>query len=165
MGVQPFQLITMLGETPLVRSEASRDFLPPHSHIVHPAAGTTHTPLRLSSTLSRSINISGIAADVGGGVVAGVEVSLDGGLTWSIAKGQESWFYLYSPLVLQRCARGENYKSTKAISSAGEKQILVIKSRAVDDSGWIEGMPGKHGSSSSPPTSWVNTITVYLELG
>ena len=37
--------------------------------------------------------VRGTAEDVGGGAVAGVEVSLDGGFTWSMAEGREKWVY------------------------------------------------------------------------
>jgi hypothetical protein len=59
------------------------------------------------------VTVSGTAADLGGGVVAGVEVSTDGGLTWNNATGDETWSYTWSPQV------------------AG---TYTIKSRAVDDS-------------------------------
>ena len=59
------------------------------------------------------MTISGTAADVGGGVIAGVEVSTDGGVSWNTATGDETWTYTWSPQV------------------AG---TYTIQSRAVDDS-------------------------------
>ena len=40
--------------------------------------------------------ISGTASDTGGGVVAGVEVSTDGGTTWHPATGTTSWTYTWT---------------------------------------------------------------------
>ena len=62
--------------------------------------------------------ITGTASDTGGGVVAGVEVSLDGGETWHPARGRADWSYEYDPAV------------------AGDE--VSILSRAVDDSGNLE---------------------------
>ncbi|MFC7618130.1 DUF4082 domain-containing protein [Actinokineospora soli] len=47
-----------------------------------------------------NVNINGTAADVGGGVVAGVEVSIDGGATWKRATGLENWSYPWTPSTL-----------------------------------------------------------------
>ncbi|MFC5285850.1 DUF4082 domain-containing protein [Actinokineospora guangxiensis] len=46
------------------------------------------------------ITISGTAADVGGGVVAGVEISIDGGTSWRRANGLESWNFPWTPTTL-----------------------------------------------------------------
>ena len=43
------------------------------------------------------VTISGTAIDTGGGVVAGVEVSVDGGLTWHPAVGRSNWTYSWTP--------------------------------------------------------------------
>jgi N,N-dimethylformamidase beta subunit-like, C-terminal/Bacterial Ig domain len=79
MNVQPGTL-----QTGLVATTASTDTTPPTSTITSPAAGTTvpsGTP----------VTITGTAADTGGGVVGGVEVSVDGGTTWHPATGRGSW--------------------------------------------------------------------------
>ena len=55
--------------------------------------------------------------DAGGGVVAGVEVSVDGGTTWHPATGRTNWSYTWYP------------------NGTGS---ITIKSRAIDDSGNIE---------------------------
>lgn len=104
MGIQPAQLAP-----DLIRARASDDHEPPVSVITSPLSGATvaRGPLR----------ISGQAHDVGGGLVAGVEVSLDAGHTWHPAVGRESWFYDCLP------------------SHAG---VLNLRCRAVDDSGNLE---------------------------
>ena len=43
------------------------------------------------------VTITGTAADSGGGIVAGVEVSVDGGATWHAAQGTASWTYDWTP--------------------------------------------------------------------
>ena len=78
------------------------------------SAAPTSTVNALASFSAGSVvTVSGTAADLGGGVVAGVEVSTDGGLNWNTASGDETWSYTWSPQV------------------AG---TYTIKSRAVDDS-------------------------------
>ena len=80
MGVQPLNL-----QDDLVRAEASADTQPPISKITSPLNGSTVAGEDL-------ITISGTAEDFGGGVVAGVEVSFDGGNRWHPAVGRESWY-------------------------------------------------------------------------
>jgi hypothetical protein len=63
--------------------------------------------------LGSTVTITGTASDSGGGVVAGVEVSVDGGQTWHPAVGRTSWTYTWT------------------ISTSGS---INIKSRATDDS-------------------------------
>ncbi len=104
MGVQPATL-----EVGLVAAEASTDDVAPVSSIDgrSPAVGEDGV-----------VTVTGAASDGGGGVVAGVEVSVDGGLTWHPATGRASWRFEWKP-------GGEG----------GEVQVL---SRAVDDSGNLE---------------------------
>ena len=114
MGIQPAQLLPGL-----VRPSASTDRSAPSSTIAAPSGGA----LLLSSSTSgsaaaRSATVRGTATDVGGGVVAGVEVSIDGGHRWHPAQGRDSWSYSW---VL-----------------APETTAALIMSRAVDDSGNLE---------------------------
>ena len=87
MGAQPATL--MSGLTP---ATASTDTTAPTSTITSPAQGAT-----LSD--GSAVTISGTATDAGGGVVAGVEVSTDGGSTWhpvttmSAANTSVTWSY------------------------------------------------------------------------
>ena len=69
-NVQPATL--MAGLTP---ATASTDTTPPTSTITSPSPGATFSD-------GAQVTISGTATDAGGGVVAGVEVSTDGGSTW-----------------------------------------------------------------------------------
>ena len=104
MGVQPGNL-----QAGLVPATQSTDTVPPISTITSPASGS-------SVTGGVAVTISGTATD-SGGVVGGVEVSVDGGQTWHMATGRSSWSYSWTPKTL------------------GATTVL---SRAVDDSGNIQ---------------------------
>jgi hypothetical protein len=84
MQVQPASL-----QTGLVAASASTDTTRPSSTIASPANGA-NIPVGVPRT------ISGTAADTGG-VVGGVEVSVDGGATWHPAQGRGSWTYSWTP--------------------------------------------------------------------
>ena len=105
MGAQPANL-----QPGLVPATQSTDTQPPTSHITSPQPG---------ASLSREVPtfITGTAADTGGGVVGGVEVSTDGGATWHPAIGRDNWAFAYTP---------------------PQEGSITIMSRAVDDSGNLE---------------------------
>ena len=105
MGVQPASL-----QGGLLLATKSTDTIPPFSTITSPASGT-------QVRVGTAVNITGTAADAGGGVVGGVEISLDGGNTWHPAAGRESWTYGWTPTV------PGNY---------------TLRTRATDDSGNLE---------------------------
>ncbi|MEO8260530.1 MAG: N,N-dimethylformamidase beta subunit family domain-containing protein [Acidobacteriota bacterium] len=108
MGAQPGSLQTGADPgRPLTATSASNDTLPPTSAITSPMAGGQFES-------GGRVTISGTAADNGGGVVAGVEVSLDGGTTWGPASGTTAWSFARSP---------------------GGLGTAAIRARAVDDSG------------------------------
>src|SRR5207248_3723209 len=87
MGVQPGSL-----QPGLVAATASTDTTAPTSAITSPAAGTT-------VQTGTPVTITGTASDSGGGIVGGVEVSVDGGATWHPAAGRSSWSYTWMPAV------------------------------------------------------------------
>jgi hypothetical protein len=101
MGIQPATL-----QPGLVAATASTDFAPPTSTITSPMTGSSVQP-------GSAVTITGGATDSGGGVVAAVEVSIDGGASWHRASGLNTWTYMWAP------------------SSSGQ---VTLKSRAVDDS-------------------------------
>ena len=80
MGIQPETL-----QANLVAASASTDFEAP----VISASLLEVTNSGTSATLS----LSGSASDSGGGQVAGVEASFDGGTTWFLAAGTSDWNY------------------------------------------------------------------------
>ena len=101
----------------LVRPSSSADRQAPTSSVTLPLA---------TSVLSVGVpvTVQGVAFDAGGGRVGGVEVSIDGGLTWRPAQGLENWRYTFTP-------------SAAALTSGR----IALRTRAVDDSGWLES-PG-----------------------
>jgi hypothetical protein len=108
MGVQPANL-----QTHLSSAKASDDEDAPVSRIQNPTNGYVRA--------GAEVTIAGVASDRGGGVVGGVEVSVDAGSTWHPANGLERWTFDWVP-------------------HAG-KASATIMSRATDDSGNIEA-PG-----------------------
>jgi Domain of unknown function (DUF4082)/Bacterial Ig-like domain/Bacterial Ig domain len=108
MNTQPGSL-----QAGLTAATASTDATAPTSAIASPAAGA-------NATVHTVVTISGTAADAGGGVVGGVEVSVDGGTTWRRASGRASWTYNWTPTAIG---------------------TVTIRSRAADDSGNLEA-PG-----------------------
>jgi Domain of unknown function (DUF4082)/Bacterial Ig-like domain (group 3)/Bacterial Ig-like domain/Bacterial Ig domain len=125
MGVQPGTL-----QPGMVPATKSTDTTPPTSKITSPIGGAN---IQSGST----VTITGTATDAGGGVVAGVEVSVDGGVTWHPAVGRSSWTYTWSP--------NQNGNAT-------------ILSRAVDDSGNIETpSAGVTVSVQGPISLWSNS--------
>ncbi len=105
MGAQPATL-----RPGLVAASRTTDATAPASTITSPAAGS-------NLPTNQPVTVTGTAADSGGGVVGGVEVSVDGGSSWHPANGRESWSYTWTP------------RSTGSVT---------IKSRAADDSANLE---------------------------
>ena len=106
MGVQPTTL-----ESGLLPATASTDTTAPTSTITSPTSGS------ILNSNGNTITVQGTATDAGGGVVAGVEVSVDGGNTWHPAAGRTNWSFTWGP---------------------DSSETANIKSRAVDDSGNLE---------------------------
>ncbi len=83
MGAQPATL-----QSGLVAATASTDNTAPTATVVSPANGST-----IPSVLP--MTISGTASD--GATVAVVEISFDGGATWTQANGTTNWTYSWTP--------------------------------------------------------------------
>ncbi|WP_109209662.1 MULTISPECIES: DUF4082 domain-containing protein [Microbacterium] len=83
MGAQPGSLMTGL-----VAATKSTDVTAPTTTITSPTADQTVAN-------GTSVTVTGTASDSGGGRVAGVEVSTDGGATWRPAVGTDTWTYTY----------------------------------------------------------------------
>ena len=107
MGVQPATM-----QPDLVAATASTDDTAPTSSI---------DMTSVAGSVGSVMTIRGSASDRGGGVVAAVELSVDGGTNWHPAIGRTSWSYEWTP------------------DRAG---TVSIHSRAVDDSGNL-GDPGE----------------------
>jgi hypothetical protein len=135
MNAQPATL-----QPGLVTASPSADSSPPNALISAPADGAI-------VPIGSSLTVTGTATDIGGGVVGGVEVSTDGGATWSRADGRESWSYTFTPTL------------------AGSLNIRV---RAADDSANLE-TPGSGitvtvdeggaGGGDCPCTVWDDGTT------
>jgi hypothetical protein len=118
MGVQPGT-----PDDTLAPAIASTDTTAPTSTITTPLNNTT---LAQGSV----VTVAGTAADIGGGVVGGVEVSTDGGTTWHPATGRSQWTYTWTV--------------------AGNGPVTV-RTRAVDDSGNLESpASGVHVTVNCP---------------
>ncbi|MFI8824831.1 DUF4082 domain-containing protein [Streptomyces sp. NPDC053431] len=127
MGIQPKSL-----QSGLVTATASTDTTGPAVTVTSPAANASVPALR-------QITVTGTATDAGGGVVARVEVSTDGGTTWKAAEGNGSWSYKWTPL------------------AEGPVQLKV---RAVDDSvniGAVTTIPLTVAQQQCPCTVWPAT--------
>jgi hypothetical protein len=134
MDVQPDTL-----QAGLVAATASTDTTAPNTTINTPANNA-------SVQVGTPVSITGTASDSGGGVVGGVEVSVNGGATWHPASGRTTWSHSWVP----------NATGT-----------VAIQSRAIDDSGNIETSPASVtvnvGTQAPPPTCpcslWSNATT------
>ncbi len=124
MGIQPASL--MAGLIPATMSD---DAIGPVSTIISPLVGA-------NIAAGATVTITGTAQDKGGGVVGGVEVSVDGGLTWHPASGTNNWTYTFST------------------RTAGQ---FTIVSRAVDDSGNLE-QNGPRVTVNPPQTAGIYNL-------
>lgn len=105
MGIQPTTL-----DASLILATQSTDHIAPTSTITSPIFGASFVE-------GQRVTITGTAQDLGGGVIAGVEVSTDGGQSWFKATGRETWNFTWI---------------------AQASGTYTIKTRAVDDSLNIE---------------------------
>ncbi|MBN6053683.1 DUF4082 domain-containing protein, partial [Nonomuraea sp. RK-328] len=129
MGAQPASL-----QAGLVPATPSTDTAPPTGAITNPATdGVVST--------NSVVQIQGTASDTGGGVVAGIEVSLDGGNRWFQATGNNNWSYAWT---------------TPATTGP-----VTIRVRAVDDIGNVQGTPSQRtvtvARDCPPCTLWPAT--------
>ncbi|MCU1271981.1 MAG: hypothetical protein JWN74_3275, partial [Acidobacteriaceae bacterium] len=105
MGAEPATL-----QGGLLLATQSIDTIAPDSLVTSPTNGS-------AVGVSTTTNVTGTATDTGGGVVGGVEVSVDGGTSWHPATGRGSWTYAWTP------------------TTTG---FYTIQTRATDDSGNLE---------------------------
>jgi Bacterial Ig domain len=111
----------------------AQDVTPPTSTITSPAPGAT-------VSTGTTVSITGTASDAGGGTVARVEVSVDGGATFSAATGTTAWSFTW-------------------MTPATPGQVR-IRSRAVDNSGNTQNPPAEITVTvrdSTPPTSAITS--------
>jgi hypothetical protein len=140
MGVQPYAPLTGL-----TRATKSTD-------TTAPTATFTAKPTTIAD--GTKTTLAGTATDAGGGIVAGVEVSTDGGSSWHPATGTSSWTYSWT---------------------AHGAPSTTIKVRATDDSANMQSTPASAtvavtcpcsvwGTSYTPPNA-VADDTTPVEVG
>ncbi|WP_426124528.1 DUF4082 domain-containing protein [Pararhizobium sp. PWRC1-1] len=121
MGIQPATL-----DASLILSTQSPDQVKPTSTITSPIIGASFLE-------GQHVAVTGTAQDFGGGIIAGVEVSTDNGVSWFKATGRENWSYNW------------------VVQASG---TYTIRSRAVDDSVNMEtSTAGKQVTVSLPSFS------------
>lgn len=126
MGIQPETL-----DASLVLASQSTDVTKPVSSISSSMLGATFVE-------GQHVTITGTAEDFGGGLIAGVEVSTDGGINWFKATGRENWSYNW------------------VVQASGNYTIM---SRAVDDSVNMEApSAGVDVNVTLPDTSSLFTL-------
>jgi len=133
MGAQPATLTTGL-----VAANASTDTTAPTATITSPAAGT-------AIPNGSSVTVTGTAADTGGGVVAAVEVSTDGGTSWHRATGTTSWTHTYiqqgvgaASIRVRAIDDSANFPAsplTRAVTSTGPFSVFGQQTPATPDAG------------------------------
>ncbi|WP_184695814.1 DUF4082 domain-containing protein [Rhizobium leguminosarum] len=126
MGIQPTTL-----DASLILATQSTDTLKPTSSVTSPIVGASFLE-------GQHVTITGTAQDFGGGIIAGVEVSTDGGQHWFKATGRESWSYNW------------------VVQASG---TYTVMSRAVDDSVNLEvPSAGKQVTVTLPGTTGLWTL-------
>ncbi|MGR9349479.1 DUF4082 domain-containing protein (plasmid) [Rhizobium leguminosarum] len=126
MGIQPTTL-----DASLILATQSTDTLKPTSSVTSPIVGASFLE-------GQHVTITGTAQDFGGGIIAGVEVSTDGGQHWFKASGRESWSYNW------------------VVQASG---TYTVMSRAVDDSVNMEAPSvGKQVTVTLPSTQGFWTL-------
>lgn len=172
----------------LTYPSSSKDSIPPFSNITYPKNNEIFTFYCSNSKKSqtRVIEISGHAEDIGGGYVAGVEVSVDNGTSWILVRrhlGFERWSFTLSIHInhnsrlkfheIKNCSISNSLTDMISYSNNsilrhqfGNNKMhhlfidgskeLTITSRAFDDSGWIEGCCGESDRIA-------NSITILFE--
>ena len=133
MGVQPGSLSSWL-----IAAAQSTDHEKPVSTITSPY---------IESLFGLSNTVSGIATDTGGGVVAGVEVSVDGGATWhpaftnyDAATHITNWDYIWDGTlgtytVLSRAVDD----SLNLETPHSPTQMVSAETPMLDNFGWAQG--------------------------
>ncbi|PVY40665.1 DUF4082 domain-containing protein [Pontibacter virosus] len=145
MGVQPGSL-----RSGLVPASASTDTQAPSTTIASPAEGE-------SLPLGSAVTISGTATDAN--VVAGVEVSTDGGNTWRLASGTTNWSYTWTPT-----ASGAATIRSRAFDDSGNMSVPVIRNVTVGGTVSVN-CPCTVFHSSSAPTGSLQNDGQALQLG
>lgn len=113
MGVLPATIqVGMVADSPI-------DTTAPSSSITSVSNGAIFS-------IGTPITISGSASDIGG-VVAGIEISVDGGTTWSMASGTTNWSFYWSPIAVgNQTIRCRAFDDNGNMQTAGINPINII---------------------------------------
>jgi len=150
MGAQPTTLMSGL-----VAAAKSTDTTGPAVAISSPAAGSAQPN-------GTQVAVSGTATDTGGGVVAGVEYSADGGSTWHPATGTSSWSFTYT-----QHGTGSVPLQVRAVDDSANIGAVASRSFSVACPCSIFGngpLPAVHTSQVLPAVSSTNDAGA-VELG
>jgi len=90
-------MVNLLAQMGIQPETLKEGFIPGVQSTDHIAPQSTIYPLSGSLSVGSQVAIAGTATDFGGGVVAGVEFSGDGGATWHKATGTQNWNYTWTP--------------------------------------------------------------------
>ena len=124
MGVAPQTLMSGM-----VAATKSTDTSAPAPVLSSPTASSV-------VTVATPFTVSGTAADLGGGQVAGVEVSVDSGATWHPATGTTSWSYSWVPTVSGPTTVEVRATDDSANTSTPVTRAITVAQRACPCSIW-----------------------------
>jgi hypothetical protein len=145
MGVQPASR-----QSDLTAATASSDTLAPASAISTPIPGS-------DLMIGTAVTLVGTATDAGGGHIAAVEVSTDGGTRWHPAVGREAWTYTFVPLALGTV----NIKVRATDDSCNTEPITA----GFDYTAVPRQLPGSLWNAVITPTVVETNDATPLELG
>src|SRR5215475_4908546 len=137
------------------------DTQPPTSTITSPRTGAT-------VTIGVTVTITGTASDTGGGSVARVDVSVDGGATYNTAMGTTTWSYNWTPTSL-----GPASIRSRATDTSGNQQNppteITVTSVTLDATPQIVSTtpePGATGVSTgiAPVVTFSKPLTIGIEI-
>ncbi|WP_018479282.1 DUF4082 domain-containing protein [Pontibacter roseus] len=145
MGVQPGSI-----RAGLVAATASTDAQAPVTTISSPAEDA-------SVPFGTSVTVTGTATD--NSIVAGVEVSTDGGNTWRLANGTTNWSYTWTPAV-----QGTATIRSRAFDDSGNMGLPTVRNVTVGGTVTVN-CPCTVFQPSSAPTGTLQSDGQALQLG
>ncbi|WP_237144079.1 N,N-dimethylformamidase beta subunit family domain-containing protein, partial [Pontibacter pamirensis] len=145
MGAQPGSR-----QAGLVAATASTDTQVPSTTISTPSEGAT-------LPTGTAVTISGTASDAN--VVAGVEVSTDGGSTWQLANGTTNWTFAWTPTT-----SGSATIRSRAFDDSGNMSSATIRNVTIGGASTVT-CPCSVFQASSAPSGALQNDGQALQLG
>lgn len=118
------------------------DVEPPTTVVASPAPGA-------SVLVGSQVVVSGTASDAMG-IVAGVEVSIDGGLSWHPAEGRESWSYVWTPVATGPTTILARAADDLALLGAASDPVVV----SVDPPAPVSVIAQENALAGTPASEW-----------